>query len=130
MKKLVVLIALVFIPQTSTFAVDKSSPKPDADLVIEGTVLQMSPPTPASGVIAFYRLVKYRVDHVCKGRYSGSEIIVDHWIVTTKELDGVKVGDKVCFAVNKSKTIGRRVSFAGIRSPSEVVKIFYLGNAV
>jgi hypothetical protein len=104
--------------------------KRDVDLIIEGTVLSMSPPTPGSGVIAFYRLVKYKVNRVCKGRYSDSEIVVDHWVVTTKELEGVKIGDKVCFAVNRSKRILRRWNADGIRATSDLVPVFYIGNAV
>lgn len=100
------------------------------DIVFEGTVLKMSPPTPVSGMVFYYRLVNYRVERVCKGKYAGAEIIVDHQIMAGSELDNVKVGDKVGVAVRRVNKVAKRWDFEGIRDPSEVIKIFYVGGGV
>lgn len=54
---------------------------------------------------------------------------MDNWVVTTGELEGVKVGNKVCFAVNRSKKILRRWDADGIRAAPDAVPVFYIGNA-
>jgi hypothetical protein len=100
------------------------------DVVIEGTVLNISPPTPVSGLVFYYRLVKYRVERVCKGKYAGAEIIVDHQIIAGSELDDVKVGDRVGVAVRRAESVAKRWDAEGIRDPSDVIKVFYVGGGV
>jgi hypothetical protein len=102
----------------------------DEVLVFEGTVLKIAPSVPASGEFAFYRLAKYRVESVCRGRYEGAEIVVDHLSLTTKELDGIKVGDRVCVTVRPSKKLSMRQNVEGIRTESERVETFYIGGEV
>jgi hypothetical protein len=110
---------------------DVAASKPiKVDIVFEGTVLKMAPPTPRSGLIFPYRLVKYRVERVCKGKYTGEEIVVDHQVIAGSELDGVKVGDKVGVAVKRLRTVAERWDAEGIRTPSDVVPIFYVGGGV
>ena len=100
------------------------------ELIFEGTVLKIAPPVPASGFAAFYRLAKYRVERVCRGRYAKSEIVVDHLSLTTNELNAIKVGDRVCVSVEPSKKIFARFNVKGIREESERIKIFYIGSDV
>lgn len=78
-----------------------------------------------SGRVAVYRLGKYRVDKVCKGKYDGSEIVVDHLVFTGKEFDGIKVNARVCVTAKITNKILARWNSEGIRSPSDDVKIFY-----
>lgn len=100
-------------------------------IVFEGTVLRFAPePAWVSGNTAVYRLVKYRVERVCGGRYADAEIVVDHLILNGKELEGIKVGDKVCVSVDKTNKIFARYNEKGIREPSDVVKVFYIGDNV
>src|SRR4051794_11651327 len=69
-------------------------------IVFEGTVMKVGVPMPASGQFIFYRLAKYRVDHLCSGSYQKDEIVVDHLsLFSAEELKGVSVGDRVCLAV-------------------------------
>jgi hypothetical protein len=99
-------------------------------LVFEGTVLRIGQTVPASGFMAFYRLAKYRVEKACLGKYTKSEIVVDHLSLTTRELDGIKVGDRVWVTVEPSKKIFSRYNEEGIREKSENVRIFYIGGEV
>lgn len=100
-------------------------------VIIEGTILDMSPvlgpvkPGIAGGVIANYRLVKYRVDRVCKGKYEGHEIVVDHVIEHREVLQGRKVGDKVYVLAWRSKKQGTVYTYKGIRDSLENIKYLY-----
>ncbi len=118
-----ILLAGAFPPLNA----DKSSSK---DLVFEGIVLKIAPSVPASGYFAFYRLAKYRIERVCRGRYTKTEIVVDHLSLSTKELDAIKVGDRVCLSVEPSQKIFTRTNVEGIREKSEKIKIFYIGSEV
>jgi hypothetical protein len=61
---------------TATHGIEKPTKE---TIVFEGTVVGIAPePAWVSGITAVYRLVKYRVEHVCKGHYPGPEIVVDH----------------------------------------------------
>ena len=99
-------------------------------LIFEGTVMSIGPSVPASGRFAFYRLAKYRVERVYSGHYAGAEIVVDHLSLTTHELDGIKAGDRVCVAVERSKKIFTRTNVGGIREESDKVDFFYVGGEV
>jgi len=62
---------------------------------------------------------------VCEGDYTGSEIVVDHLMMSGRELEGLKVGNVVCVTVEKRKKLFGRWNARGIREPSEVINIFY-----
>jgi hypothetical protein len=130
MKKQPLIIFAVLVLTFTLISGEAKSPKKKADLIFEGTVLQMSPPVPPTGVLTYYRLVKYRVEAVCKGDYSDGEILVDHFSLTGKELEGVKQGDRVFVAVDKAKDILVRTDVEGLREPGDAVKIFYIGGGV
>ena len=98
-------------------------------IVFEGTLETLGPDLKmASGVLAVYRLAKYRVDRVCEGKYDQSEIVVDHLILSTKEFEGIDVNDRVCLKVRMSNKILARYNADGIRSPSDDVKTFYIAQ--
>ncbi|HYX72780.1 MAG TPA: hypothetical protein VE732_08415 [Nitrososphaera sp.] len=99
-------------------------------IVFEGTIMQIGPPdTVSEAVFTGYRLAKYRVERVCKGKYKKAEIIVDHFVLTGKELNGLSVGDKVYVTVKKMKKIDRN-NAVGIREVTDVVDVFYVGVEV
>jgi hypothetical protein len=101
------------------------------DIVFEGIVERIAPDSGVvSGNLAVYRLSQYRVRQVCKGRYRGSRIVVDHLILTGKELEEIKVGDQVCVSVKRSNKILARFNSNGIRRPTERVNIFYIAGKV
>jgi hypothetical protein len=101
----------------------------DNALAFEGVVLRIGPdPGYLSGSIPAYQLVKYHIERVITGRYEGKEIVVDHLILTGKELEGIKVGARVRVIVRASEKIGLRVNAIGIRKASQVVKVFYIGE--
>jgi ribosomal protein S17 len=130
MMRYIVYSIICIVLLTAIAAADKAKSLPKTDIVFEGTVVQMAPPVPVSGMVFSYRLVKYRVERVCKGHFSGTEMIVDHQILAGTELDGVKIGDRVCVAVTKSKSVAKRWDVEGIRSPSDIIKLFYIGGGV
>ena len=99
-------------------------------LIFEGTVLSIGPPVPASGMSAWYRLAKYRIERVSYGHYANREIVVDHLSLTTHELDGLKAGDRVCVVVERSKETFMRTNVSGIREEAEKVDTFYVGGEV
>jgi len=94
-------------------------------------VSQIGPdPGYLSGDTPAYRLVKYRVERIITGRYVGKEIVVDHLILTGKELEGIKVDDRVCVKVRAYEKIELRVNAKGIRKASQAVRVFYIGGKV
>lgn len=99
-----------------------------SEIVFEGTVLNLSPPVALSGRVSTYRLVKYRVERVCRGKYERADIVVDHLIVTGRELEGIKAGDKVWLTVNATKKISPRYDADGIRDKAEAVDVFYVAK--
>ena len=73
-----------------------SEQRVDNILVFEGTLEKLGPePVATSGRMAVYRLAKYRVERVCKGKYEGGEIVVDHLIFDLKDFEGLEVNDRV-----------------------------------
>ena len=101
------------------------------DIVFEGTVECLGPdPGIMSGILAVYRLAKYRVQKVVVGKFAGSEMVVDHLILTGKELEGIGVTDRVCVTVTASKKILQRWDAEGLRSPSEDVETFYIAASI
>jgi hypothetical protein len=101
-----------------------------AYIVFEGTVLKVSPPVAVSGRISAYRLVKYRVEKVCRGKYGKADIVVDHLILTGKELEGLEVGHRVWLTVDKVKKISPQYNAEGIRDKSEAVADFYIARTL
>ena len=103
----------------------------DEALAFEGVVSRIGPdPGYLSGSLPAYQLVKYRIERIVTGRYEGKEIVVDHLILTGKELEGIKVGARVRVTVRASEKIDLRVNAKGIRKASQVVKVFYIGEEV
>jgi hypothetical protein len=104
-------------------------------VIIEGTILAISPLMPpgaivSPGVVSQYRLVKYKVARVCKGRYEGDEIVIDHLILSGKELADRKVGDRVYVGAWKTNEAAARRNYPGIREASDNISEFYDGGNV
>jgi hypothetical protein len=100
-------------------------------LIFEGTVERLAPDSGIlSGTLAVFRLARYRVERICNGNYKAKEIVVDHLILSGKELEGINVGDRVCVSVKSSKTIGTRYNADGIRNPSDVVATFFVAEQI
>jgi len=128
---LLVILVMLFVVNTPKVAAD--DPQNKNIIVFEGTVLKIGARMPASGQFMFYRLAKYRIDHVCSGSYSENEMVVDHLsLFTAEELEGVKVGDRACVAVEsrKEKDIGSHSYEKGLREKSEKIDTFYVGGEV
>jgi hypothetical protein len=113
-------------PKPSDVYVDNEVQVDENLLLFEGTVLQIGPPVPGSGGVAFYRLAKFRVDRIVIGNYSRAEIVVDQLSLTGKELDDLRLGDRVCVTVEKSKEIFSRMNVSGLREETEQIDTFNL----
>ena len=119
-------VTLVFAPESG-----KSQKKNSKDIIIlEATLLKLAPPVEPSGVIARYRLAKYKIDRVCRGKFADDETIVDHFILSGNEFDNVNIGDKVYIPVMKYKTLDPRYDSEGIRKSTDKVDTFYVGRFV
>lgn len=125
-----VVVPLIVLFATTPQVSNKHS-SAEKTIAFEGVVERISPDHGVlSGILAVYRLAKYRVTRICKGRYSGKRIVVDHLILTGKELEGIQIGDRVCISVQKSNKIAARFNANGIRRPSDKVTIFYIAGNV
>lgn len=103
---------------------------PENLVVFEGTLEKLGRnPDFVSGVMAVYRLAKYRVERVCRGTYDKSEIVVDHSVFNREEFDGFDVGDRVCVIAEISNKIPSRYDAEGIRGPSEMITTFYVASS-
>jgi len=129
MKPKVIVIMLSFFFVTS-FQVEAKAQSMRGRLIFEGTVLQIGPPVFHSGRVTAYRLVKYKVERVCKGNYDQREIVIDHLILTGKELNDLEIGDKVFVTAKRSKKISPRYNAPGIREASESISNFFIGSVV
>jgi hypothetical protein len=103
-------------------------------IIVEGIILDISPVLgpghlKESGLISRYRLVRYRVERVCKGKYKGGEIVIDHFIASGDELKDRKVGDRVYALAWRSKG-GTIYAYKGIRDSTEGLKYVYRGGDV
>jgi len=98
----------------------------------EGRVLLIGekPPFLSGARQLTYQLAKYRIIKVTRGKYSQSEIVVDHLIFAGTELEKIKIGDRVHVSVERSKTISLRSDSPGIREASDVVKTYYVGTSL
>src|ERR1700755_3075670 len=103
-------------------------------IIIEGTVLAISPVIGEgmqSGLVPHYRLVKYRVERVCRGKYGGADIVIDHSIIDEDdELKNVKGGDRVYVLFHKWKNEGDVRTYKGIRETTEGLKHVYRAAGV
>lgn len=98
-------------------------------VVIDGVLEKLGPDLGiTNGRFAAFRLAKYRVERICQGEYHEREIVVDHSIFTGHEFDGIKVNDRVCITVRRSKNINVRTNADGIRSPADAVTTFYISE--
>jgi hypothetical protein len=114
---------------TSCAAVTPARKDESRTILFVGKVERLAPQMDvSSGQLAVYRLAKYHIEHLCEGKYEGTEIVVDHLIITGEELKDIKVGDLVCVAAEKSDKIFARFNAEGIRDPSEAVKTFFVGG--
>lgn len=98
----------------------------DRTLIFEGVVLKIGPQVPGSGVFAFYRSAKYRVDSISYGHYEKPEIVVNHLSMTTHELDGLEEGSRVCVTVERPKDKLARSYVGGLGEKNESVDVFYV----
>lgn len=130
MKLTITAITLLFVFAAALQGSGFASRDAKAKLSFEGTVMKIGPPIFRSGFVTAYRLVKYRVERVCTGSYQQAEIVVDHLVLTGKELDGVNVGDRVYVTLKKAKKISPRYNVAGIREASDKLNVFYIGGTV
>ena len=125
-----VVVPLIVLFATTAQVSSENSPT-EKTIAFEGIVERISVDTGVlSGGVAVYRLAKYSVTRICKGRYRGKRIVVDHLILSGKELEGIQVGDRVCVSVQMSNEIFARYNANGIRKPSDKVKIFYIAGKV
>lgn len=109
----------------------KTSTRDEELLIFEGTVIKVGElPAMSCGVMAVYQLARYRVDRVLVGNYKAAEITVDHLACKRDVLEGISSSDKVIVVINRNKTVLQRWNTVGIRSPSDVVKTFYVAERV
>jgi hypothetical protein len=130
-KLLLFAVALVGLLNSSGVAGPTARMSDDV-VIVEGTILDMSPVL-GQGILMMShpcRLVKYKVDRVCKGKYKGGEIIVDHILVRGDGLKDTKVGDKVYALAwrTKKEKAGTIYTSPGIRDSAEGVKYLYRGG--
>jgi hypothetical protein len=100
-------------------------------LIFEGTVLRASPPQSprlGCGVVAFRRLIVYRISRVVLGKYSNPEIIVDHLDCPELTADKIQIGQKLLVIVTPLKKVMDRTDYPGIREPGAKVDMFYLAD--
>lgn len=128
-KRSLVAISLMLLMFSATCTQVNKGHEPGDILVFQGTLEKIGPDVGAvSGRLAVLRLAKYRVEKVCKGKYEGTEIVVDHMIFSGKEFANVKENDSVCVTAKISSEVLVRNNAEGIRSPSDVVKTFYIAE--
>lgn len=108
---------------------ESGASEPESIVVFEGTLEKLGRnPDLVSGLMAVYRLAKYRVERVCKGTYDKSEIVVDQLVFNREEFDGFNVGDRVCVVAKISSKVHTRYDAEGIRDPSEKITTFYIAS--
>ena len=126
---LVLLLITVACHQENKAQRATESQRPSDVIVFEGTLETLGPdPGFVSGVLASYRLAKYRVEKICEGQYDGTEIIVDHRIFTLKEFEGINVNDRLCITVKKSTDTSEQFYDNVLRSPTDDIKTRYIAQ--
>lgn len=130
MRAIIYTIVAIFLATPTVAGVEILRDK-EYVLTFEGTVLQIGDsPDRDSGGVEAYQLVKYRISRVCNGRPVGREILVDHLILRSDDLKDLRVRDKVCLSVRRSKTISMRYDAEGLRKASDIVRVYYIGGPV
>lgn len=133
MRKLFTISLAALVLSCCLFSAGAHARKGNKPIIIEGTVLAMSPVIGhgmPSGILPHYRLVKYKVERVCKGKYAGDEIVVDHSFARDDGLKDVKVGDRVYVLFTKGKKEGTVHTYKGIRDTTEGLKHVYRAGDV
>jgi hypothetical protein len=98
-------------------------------ITFEGTLLSYSPhPRIACGVLYIHQVAKYRVERVSDGKYSSSEIVVDHPACGGDIFKDIPVGSRVKIKVRVLRKYGVITMHPGIRE-EERPKIFYVAEA-
>ena len=127
----VIIYSLLAVISFSGSTISAAESDKGNQLIFEGQVLAIGPsPGYGSGGVQAYQLVKYRVIHVCKGKYSENEILVDHLLLDPDELKDLKVGDNVCVGVTKKKDMSSRWNDDVLRHVSDKVDVYYVALEV
>ena len=121
---LVISIALLFSVPNTTKGVERYRA-----ITFKGTLLSYSPqPSIACGVLYIHQVAIYRVEKVLDGKYSPSEIVVDHPACGGDVFKDVSVGSGVKIKVCVLRRYGVITMHPGIRE-KERPKIFYVAEA-
>lgn len=97
-------------------------------VIFKGTVLETGPsPKSVSGGVEVYQLVKYKINQLVLGKFDQSEVVVDHLILTGRELTRLKVGKVVCVSFLISEQISKRYDDELLRRFADKPKYFYIG---
>jgi hypothetical protein len=101
LKKLVLFILIVI---TVISASAMGQKKNQCALVVIADVknIEQHPIGADSGRAASYRMAHYSVIEIIKGKLKKKEISVSHLILTGKELDELRIGDKVLLCLGES----------------------------
>lgn len=101
----------------------------DEKILFKGRVSKIGEKTELmSGIFAIYRLMEYRVVKVLQGSCADNKIIVDHLVLSGKELKGINFNSKVCIEVTKVKTLPERMDDNIVRRSADKVDWYYLGR--
>ena len=118
MKKLF-LLAFIAIMIISASGMGQNKIQCALVVIAEVKNIEQYPIGALSGRSAFYRMASYSVIEVIKGALKKEEITVSHLILTGKELDELRVGDKVLMCLGESWHVyrknGRTISY-GMKS--------------
>lgn len=125
------LFFLFLVGVAPLFGTGSASPAPlfrsDSHIIFSGEVIEIGPsPGFGSGGVRAYQLVKYRVLDVCEGGFQGQEIIADHLILDPRELDTLRIGQRVCVGVKTTREIAPRYDDEKIRKSTDHVETFYI----
>ncbi len=124
-----VLSVLALLLPAGTFGQAPSKELTRDPVVFEGTVLKVGTwPNGASGGIEVYQLAKYQINRLVRGQFSGSNILVDHLLLTGNELKKLKRGQRVCVTFFATEDIGHRYDDEILRKSSDEPKFFYIGT--
>ncbi len=100
-------------------------------LIIEGKVLQIGKsPKILCGVLAPYRIAKYKVNKVIQGSYNKQEIIVDHLFCRDDVLADLTEGDQVLLVIDPERKPAEVWSDGEIRKSTEKGKQFFVAYRV
>ncbi len=122
MKVIIILSILLFI-SVSSLCQSRGD-----EITFTARVDRMAPRTPKNGDIIAYRLVRYKIFQVKRGFYENKMIVVDHPIVSGKELESISVGDWVEVTVRQADSIDVRINSRGIRAPEQHLNTFFIAR--